>query len=148
MHALPRLACKVSNTLTHLFSTGEKTRENKEKAERDARNHEHAGNSYRIPSVDDFAGETELSGLPWGGLSFGHAVSRGLEAESRRSSGRGTYVGDEGYHATSRDFTGNMPHGFTQAPSYGSSGADDSYVTDGTYGYSPVLGLNGLPLQM
>lgn len=85
---------------------GEKARENQEKAERESQNHEHAGNSYRIPlgAADTGCGyghgygynqQEELSGLPWGGMNLSVVVSRGHEAESRRSSRRGTYVGDE-----------------------------------------------------
>ena len=135
---------------------GEKARENKDKAEREMRNQENAGNSYRIPTADDFLNDTELSGLPWGSISFGHVVSRGHETEAQRSSGRGTFVGDEGsgYQTASG---GGRPFGIPsystgfppQAPSYGSSGPEDAYMEDTAASYySPVLqGFNPLTPQ-
>lgn len=39
--------------------------------------------------------ENEVSGLPWGSFSMRHVVSRGHEAESRRSSGRGEYIRED-----------------------------------------------------
>ncbi|PHH64931.1 hypothetical protein CDD81_3788 [Ophiocordyceps australis] len=75
----------------------EKARENKERAERESRNQENAGNSYRIPLGADICADQELSGLPWGSMSLSFVVSRGHEAESLRSSGRDTHVGDESY---------------------------------------------------
>lgn len=41
------------------------------------------------------AAEAEVSGLPWGSFSMRHVVSRGHEAESRRSSGRGEYIRED-----------------------------------------------------
>lgn len=120
------------------------------------RNQENAGNSYRIPTADDFLNDTELSGLPWGSISFGHVVSRGHETEGQRSSGRGTFVGDEGsgYQTASG---GGRPFGIPsyttgfppQAPSYGSSGPEDAYMEDTAASYySPVLqGFNPLTPQ-
>lgn len=84
--------------------SGEKTRENKEKAERDSRNSEHAGNSYRIPSSSDIIGDSSLSGLPWGGVNLGHVVSRGHEAESKRSSERNTCAGDDSSNPSSNNY--------------------------------------------
>ncbi|OBT39344.1 hypothetical protein VE00_10542 [Pseudogymnoascus sp. WSF 3629] len=55
-------------------------RKAKESLSRDAENHLHAenqlhaGNSYTIPDSDDLGLESELSGLPWGGLSMRHIV--------------------------------------------------------------------------
>ncbi|PNY28727.1 Uncharacterized protein TCAP_01346 [Tolypocladium capitatum] len=111
----------------------EKARENKENAERESRNREHAGNSYRVPVVADIAGSQELSGLPWGSLNWGLVLARGHEAESRRSSGRGTYVGDEPYPVPHYA----MPYGadLNQTASYGSSGGDDVYYDDANYVY-------------
>lgn len=117
---------------------GEKARDNKEKAERDSRNEENAGNSYRTPSAYDISAGQELSGLPWGSMNLSHVVSRGYEVESRRSSGRGTYVGDEA-HAMAPAYTHMYAHGTDQAASYGSSGGDDTYYDDTTYMYDPNL---------
>ncbi|KID98264.1 basic leucine zipper transcription factor domain-containing protein, partial [Metarhizium majus ARSEF 297] len=113
----------------------EKARENKEKAERELRNQEHAGNSYRIPSPSDFNLDSELSGLPWGSVSWGLAVSRGHEVQSRRSSGRGTYVGDDPY---SRAHYVTYGHGIPQTASYGSSGGEEAYYDDTNYTYDPT----------
>ncbi|SPO00718.1 uncharacterized protein DNG_03466 [Cephalotrichum gorgonifer] len=73
----------------------EKTRETKERAERDARNQQHAASCYQVPSPSDIASEHEVSGLPWGTFSMRHVVSRGHEAASRRSSGRGDYIRED-----------------------------------------------------
>ena len=118
------------------------------------KNQENAGNSYRIPTADDFINDTELSGLPWGSINFGHVVSRGHETEGRRSSGRGTFVGDDGsgYQTSAGGGFGMPPYqaaGFPpQAPSYASSGPEDAYMEETSYGYSPVLqGFNPLTPQ-
>ncbi|OAA45288.1 basic leucine zipper transcription factor domain-containing protein [Beauveria brongniartii RCEF 3172] len=85
-------------------AAGEKARENREIKERHMRNLEHAGNSYRIPSAADITGDGALSGLPWGSVNLGHVVSRGHEAESKRSSsGRNTYNGDASSNQSSNN---------------------------------------------
>ena len=67
--------------------TGEKTKEQRDKAERDSRNQEHAGRSYRVPDGDSLGDDDgDLSGLPWGGINMRHVVVRGHESE--RGSGR------------------------------------------------------------
>jgi len=106
----------------------EKARENKEKAERDSRNQENAGNSYRIPAGNDVNAEPEPSGLPWGSLNLSLVVSRGHEAESRRSSGRGTYVGDDGLPAGPN--ANAYGQDFAQTASYGSSGGDEAFYDE------------------
>ncbi|KAM3516075.1 hypothetical protein MY11210_000357 [Beauveria gryllotalpidicola] len=86
----------------------EKARENREMKERHMRNLEHAGNSYRIPSAADIPGDGALSGLPWGSVNLGHVVSRGHEAESKRSSsGRNTYNGDASSNQSSNQSSNN-----------------------------------------
>ncbi|CAM1508477.1 Fc.00g053250.m01.CDS01 [Cosmosporella sp. VM-42] len=114
----------------------EKARENKEKAERDSRNQEYAGNSYRIPSPSDFSSENELSGLPWGSVNMQHFLSRGHEAESRRSSGRGTYVGDDGF--TSAHYGNPYANQLAQSGSYGGSSGGDEIYYDDAYLYDPT----------
>jgi hypothetical protein len=114
---------------------GEKARENKEKAERDSRNQENAGNSYRTPASSDIRTEPDLSGLPWGSVNLCLFVSKGHEAESRRSSGRGTFVGDDGFPVGSN--ANAYGQGFAQTASYGSSGGDEvfydeSFIFDAT----------------
>jgi hypothetical protein len=101
------------------------------------RNQENAGNSYRIPTADDFMNDTEPAGLPWGGVNLGHILTRGHEIEGRRSSGRGTYMGDDPYRTNF--YAIGYGHGIPHAASYGSSGTDDAYMEDPSYVYSPVL---------
>jgi len=49
---------------------GEKQKEYKERAERDDRNQENAGSSYRVPDAADLGPEDDdLSGLPWGSVN-------------------------------------------------------------------------------
>ncbi|KAF7546173.1 hypothetical protein G7Z17_g8622 [Cylindrodendrum hubeiense] len=114
----------------------EKARETKERAERDSRNQQYAGNSYRIPSPGDFS--SEEPGLPWGSVNFAHVVTRNQEAASRQSSGRETYTGDEALAP--------MPYGasygtqWAQTASYGgSSGGDEIYYED-NFLYDPTVG--------
>ncbi|ATY66813.1 hypothetical protein A9K55_000930 [Cordyceps militaris] len=113
----------------------EKAREGKEKAERDSRNLEHAGNSYRIPSGLDIAGDDTLNGLPWGSVNLGHVVSRGHEAESKRSSGRNTYTGDDSSNPSSNNYS-LAPYGRTVPQPFGYGGAaEDQGMDDSPYLY-------------
>ncbi|KAH8714949.1 hypothetical protein HC256_003824 [Beauveria bassiana] len=97
----------------------EKARENREIKERQMRDLEHAGNSYRIPTATDIMGDGTVSGLPWGSVSLGHVVSRGHEAESKRSSsGRNTYNGDASSNRSSNKSSNNNINNYTLA-SYG-----------------------------
>ncbi|KAF5027331.1 hypothetical protein F66182_575 [Fusarium sp. NRRL 66182] len=119
----------------------EKARENKEKAERDSRNQEYAGNSYRIPSASDFSSYAEPSGLPWGSVNIGHFVARSQEVESRRSSSsrRGTQSVDDSFATATY---GASPSYGTQwaQPSYGESSGGDEMYYDDSYLYDPNLG--------
>ncbi|KAI1377397.1 hypothetical protein F4677DRAFT_56309 [Hypoxylon crocopeplum] len=124
----------------------EKAREQKEKAERETRNLENAGSSYRLPSSDEIAGDDglDLSGLPWGSLSMKHVIARGHETESRRSGGSGgdhtqDYTQDDTqqYYATSATSSPYQQH---QTVNFGSSthssGGDDySYQDMSSYYY-------------
>lgn len=130
-----------SGPSTNTNRPGEKARENRERAERDSRNQEYAGNSYRVPESSDYGADSELSGLPWGSVSFAHFSTHGNEAGSRRSSARETYVGDDGYANNAYDasppYTSTQ---WTQPASYGgSSGGDDTYYEDAYY-YDPNQG--------
>ncbi|KUJ15557.1 uncharacterized protein LY89DRAFT_554258, partial [Mollisia scopiformis] len=66
----------------------DKAKEAKERQERDANDRAHAGHSYHTPDPSEMEPDEELSGLPWGGMSMKHVVSRGKarEEQSRRSS--------------------------------------------------------------
>ncbi|UKZ94129.1 uncharacterized protein TrAFT101_009016 [Trichoderma asperellum] len=109
-----------------------KAREQKERAEREARDKEHAGNSYRIPDSDNINTETELSGLPWGSMNLSLFVARGHEAESRKASRRGVHQSD-GF--TSPNYTSSFDSNMRQSASYSSSGANDIYPEDNSYVY-------------
>ncbi len=64
--------------------TGEKAREQKDRAQRDAQNQQYAGSAYHIPDPEDFTLDDggDLSGLPWGGLNMRHVVARGHASAS------------------------------------------------------------------
>ena len=109
------------------IDAGEKARENREKAERESRNHENAGNSYRIPLGSDISTEDGLSGLPWGSVNLNFAISRGHETEGRRSSGKGTFLRESGQPPESHS------NSFSQTPSHGSSGADEALYDESGY---------------
>ncbi|TFB05484.1 hypothetical protein CCMA1212_002440 [Trichoderma ghanense] len=110
-----------------------KVKEQKERAEREAKDKEHAGNSYRIPEPEDIDdAEPELSGLPWGSVSLSHIVARGHEVESRKSSGRGTYLEDS---FASNNYSSSFSPGVRQTASHGSSGVNDSYGDENQYVY-------------
>ncbi|KAH7318730.1 hypothetical protein B0I35DRAFT_250798 [Stachybotrys elegans] len=114
----------------------QKARETKEKAERDLQNLENAGNSYRTPSQSDLSSQYELTGLPWGGMDLSHVVSRGHEAEGRRSSGRGTHTAED-VHSPAYYGGYGYGHGINQTASYGSSGTDEIYYDESSYMYDP-----------
>ncbi|KAK1243532.1 hypothetical protein MKX08_001670 [Trichoderma sp. CBMAI-0020] len=109
-----------------------KAREQKERAEREARDKEHAGNSYRIPSSNDIDIESEPSGLPWGSMNMSLFVARGHEAESRKASRRGMHQGD-GF--ASPNYTSSLNSDMRQSATYSSSGANDVYLEDNPYIY-------------
>ncbi|KAL7797469.1 basic leucine zipper transcription factor domain-containing protein [Trichoderma ceciliae] len=113
-----------------------KVKEQKERTEREARDKEHAGNSYRIPEPDDIDAEPELSGLPWGSVSLSHIVARGHEAERRKSSGRGTYLDDS---FSSNNYSPSFSSDMRQTASYGSSGVNDTYLDDNPYIYDASI---------
>lgn len=67
---------------------GDKVKEQKEEADRDAENQQRAGSSYTSPDPDRIDQSQDLSGLPWGGISMKHIVESGRtrEEKSQRSS--------------------------------------------------------------
>ncbi|KAL6881546.1 basic leucine zipper transcription factor domain-containing protein [Trichoderma novae-zelandiae] len=107
-----------------------KVKEQKERAEREAKDKEHAGNSYRIPEPDEIEAESELSGLPWGSVSLSHILARGHEVESRKSSGWGTYPEDS---FAANNYSSSFSSDVRQTASYGSSRVNDSYVEENQY---------------
>ncbi|TAQ85855.1 hypothetical protein B7494_g5810 [Chlorociboria aeruginascens] len=68
----------------------EKTKEAKERQDREEENRAHAGYSYHTPDPGEMGTDDELSGLPWGSLSLKHVVSTGRAKEdaSKRGSRR------------------------------------------------------------
>ena len=72
------------------MSSGDKAKDAKERADRDAENRAHAGHSYHTPDAGEMGTDDELSGLPWGSMSLKHVVAKGKarEEESRRGSKR------------------------------------------------------------
>jgi hypothetical protein len=115
----------------------EKARENKERTERDSRNQEYAGNSYRIPSASDFSSYSEPSGLPWGSMNIGPFVGRSQEAESRHSSSRkGTHSADDSFATATYGASPTYNTQWTQQTYGESNGGDDMYYDD-YYLYNP-----------
>lgn len=86
----PSQVIRPSLTLSS-FLAGEKARESREQAERDARNRDNAANVYRVVDANDIAGPSDgsLSGLPWGGIDLRHVFLRGQETSRRASGGNG-----------------------------------------------------------
>jgi hypothetical protein len=113
------------------FATGEKVRDQRERAERDTRNQEHAGSSYHVPDSHEIADDEDLSGLPWGGMNIGFVIAKGHESESRRGSRQDSdqrldesqivtpYVGTFGQVTTydTRD-SSVEPRYYTDSPTY------------------------------
>ncbi|KAI8965690.1 hypothetical protein F5Y11DRAFT_312054 [Daldinia sp. FL1419] len=120
-----------------------KAKEQKEKAERESRDLEHAASSYRLPSSEEIAADDgmDLSGLPWGSLSMTHVLARGYETESRRSgcSGDGEGESDLNFaHDTRQDDTApyyemSSPYQQHQTVDYGSSRTNSSGGDDFPY---------------
>lgn len=141
-----RNANSVRNTLynhkqgneANTIRTGEKVKEQKEKAERESRNVEHADSSYRLPSSDELVAseDKDLSGLPWGSISMKHVLAMGHETESRRSSANESGHGGDhnGYGDAPQHYATSSPFQPYQTTSYGSStnssGGDDYSYQD------------------
>ena len=154
---------QVRSISTNCLS-GEKAKEQKDKTERDSRNQEHAGSTYRVPdgeSLDDEDGD--VSGLPWGGINMRHVVAWGHESE--RGSGQDDsycvqdpavataqyqYLNQDYYqnHYAGGDGGGDAGLGYyqqyqqdQQQQNTPSSGIDDGYLNDSQstypYYYSP-----------
>ncbi|KAI1738554.1 hypothetical protein F4680DRAFT_184453 [Xylaria scruposa] len=118
----------------------EKQREHKERAERDDRNQENAGSSYRVPDAGELGpDDDDLSGLPWGGVSMRHVVARGHESETRRGSGsaRDNQAQDPQYYNTHTGYytSSSQQQQTASWGSHGSSGGDDRYQDDQQYYY-------------
>jgi hypothetical protein len=55
--------------------------------ERDAENRQRAGLAYARPRPGDIVADSDLSGLPWGGVSMRHILSRGQTRETESQLG-------------------------------------------------------------
>ncbi|KAJ2990303.1 hypothetical protein NUW58_g3019 [Xylaria curta] len=103
----------------------EKQKEHKERLERDDRNQEHAGSSYRVPDAGTLApDDDDLSGLPWGGVNIRHVVAQGHDSETRRNSALDTHTHDAQYYNNYAGYytsSSQQP----QTASWGSRGSSD-----------------------
>lgn len=77
----------LSHTTANAF-LGQKAKEAKEEADRQEENRRKAGAAYVAPDPNALAPEGDLSGLPWGGVSFKHIMETGKtkEQQSQQSS--------------------------------------------------------------
>ncbi|KAK4230357.1 hypothetical protein QBC38DRAFT_40330 [Podospora fimiseda] len=104
----------------------EKAREQRDRAQRDVQNQQHAGSSYHIAGPDELQLDDggDLSGLPWGGLNMRHVVARG-HASASASAGSDHYAQHQQYYT-------QQPHQGTSAMysmnPYATSGAGGGYL--------------------
>lgn len=115
-------------------NAGEKAREQKERAQRDAQNHEYAGSSYHTPDPDDLGPEDDLSGLPWGSLNMRYVVAKGHESASQQGSRRTSDHRAE----DNQQFLSPNTATFAQFTGYDgpeSTGDDSRYYDDPSYYY-------------
>ncbi|KAK4240466.1 hypothetical protein C8A03DRAFT_13205 [Achaetomium macrosporum] len=130
----------------------EKAREQKDRAQREAQNQQFAGSAYHIPDPDDFSlldDSGDLSGLPWGGISMRHVVTRGHASASAGqhtlSHHSGTNVSTPGPAAGPVDqalYNLNPYGGYPAHNSSMSGGAGDVYYDSpyagGYYDFDPA----------
>jgi hypothetical protein len=108
-------------------------RDQRESAERDSRNQEHAGRSYRAADGNDIADETAPDGLPWGSFPIGVVIKKGHETASRSVSWQ-----DSDPRLDDAQLMMPYPSASTQAPRYDGrdGGSEPRYYTDSpTYYY-------------
>ncbi|KAI1330063.1 hypothetical protein F5Y16DRAFT_363893 [Xylariaceae sp. FL0255] len=110
----------------------EKAKEQKERTERDDRNQEHAGSSYRVPDPRALGpDDDQLSGLPWGSVNMRHVIARGHESETRRGSTRDQNTHDHAqYYSTHSTHHGSSSNQ-RQTTSWGSRGSRGSRGSSG-----------------
>lgn len=58
---------------------GDKARQQREETERHAENQRHAAGAYTTPEPEE--SDTGEEGLPWGSISFAHAIKKGRNKE-------------------------------------------------------------------
>lgn len=109
---------------------GDKAKEVKERQERDANDRAHAGHSYHTPDASELAQDEELSGLPWGGMSMQHVISKGKAREEGSGQGSRTHGDSRGsYDAGSY---GAQTPGYDEGGAY-YEGEASYYEEDQTY---------------
>lgn len=113
---------------------GEKAREQRDRAQRDAQNQQYAGSTYHIPAPDDIlADDGDLSGLPWGGINMRHVVARGHASASSHHS---HHSGGSGARRSSS--------GTTTRPPAPADVVDHALYNMNPYGYAhPGMGMGG-----
>ncbi|KAK0636212.1 hypothetical protein B0T17DRAFT_72121 [Bombardia bombarda] len=131
------------NGETEIIHLGEKAREQKDRAQRDAQNQQYAGSSYHIPEADELPADEELSGLPWGSINMRHVVARGHATASQQGSRLSDpQLGDNPYLGVYGGAAGGVAPGgyggYAQMSNFdgrdASSGGDDRYY-DSPYYY-------------
>lgn len=126
---------------TGLLLTGEKAREQRDRAQRDAQNQQYAGSTYHIPAADDLmVDDGDLSGLPWGGINMRHVVARGHAASATSSHHTHSHHSSDSAVAAYRRDSGNN----NANPAPGSSSiAADVVVDHALYNLNPYGGPGG-----
>ncbi len=115
-------------------TTGEKAREQKDRAQRDAQNQEHAGSSYHVPAPEEVAVDEELSGLPWGGPNLRYVVAKGHESHESSSQQGSRKASD--YVPEDTQFLTPYGGGYQQPSTWdagNSSGGEERYYNDSPY---------------
>jgi hypothetical protein len=122
----------LSSNLTPFGVPGEKAREQKDRAQREAQNQQLAGSAYHIPDPDDFSladDSGDLSGLPWGGISMRHVVSRG---HASASAGQHTHSHHSGTNvSTPGPAVGPVDQALYNMNPYGGYPVQDSSMSGG-----------------
>lgn len=108
-------------------STGEKSREQKETQDREARDRKMAGAAYSVPLATDLADEDHLSGLPWGGLNMPHMVQRDYASSRHGASDQYDMQGQQQYYDPQMAAYGSV------GMSYGDGGYDMSGAAGDRY---------------
>jgi hypothetical protein len=76
------------NSLRRLIANlviGAKQKEQEEREKREAANQERAGSAYTSPGPEQLQDNSNLSGLPWGGVSLSYMMQSGQQGKSSDS---------------------------------------------------------------
>ncbi|KAF2480552.1 hypothetical protein BDY17DRAFT_312432 [Neohortaea acidophila] len=114
----------------------EKTRQQREDAERDAANQQHAASAYTPPSPQDLVRSTSNEeGLPWGSIPLGHAMATSKQKE--QSSGESSVTLAETSKAGASSSTGSDSFSWSTTPEAVLPGLLGGHSSRPTF--SPVL---------